>query len=203
MEQIRKIIDFIKRSLNFTNKKKVIENTIIVIIIGIIIIIAGGSLFGNKAPDEAAAATPQPDASKAAGIISSSDKDDEEKRVEAILSQINGVGKVSVMITYYSGEEMVPAYDSKNNNSDTQEKDSGGGTRSIKENSSESSVVYQEGKDGVKSPVVLKEMQPQVKGVVVVADGADDIGVRESLSMAVQALLDVPLHKIQVFERKR
>ena len=44
-------------------------------------------------------------------------------------------------------------------------------------------------------------MYPKVKGVVV-ADGGGDLTVRENLLRAVEVLLDVPVHKVQVYEEK-
>ena len=54
-----------------------------------------------------------------------------------------------------------------------------------------------------KKPIILKEVLPEVKGVVVVADGASDTLIKERLVNAVKVLFDIPIHKIQVFERKQ
>ena len=66
-----------------------------------------------------------------------------------------------------------------------------------------SSIVYEEGGSGVKKPIIVKEVYHKVKGVVVVADGGGDLTVRENLLRAVEVLLDVPVHKIQVYEGKK
>jgi stage III sporulation protein AG len=51
--------------------------------------------------------------------------------------------------------------------------------------------------------VVIKEILPEVKGVIVVAEGASNIEVRESLTRAVQVLSGVAVHKIQVFVKSK
>lgn len=204
MNIIKKIFEYLYNLMNRQNRKKVVENALIVIIIGIIVIIAGGTFFDKgKAKNEVLDTSVKNAVDTAAKGTASDDKAENEKKIEDVLSQIDGAGKVSVLITYVSGKEIVPASDIKKTENDTLEKDNGGGTRSINQNDSESKIVYEESQGGGKKPIIIKEIQPEVKGVVVVADGASDPGVRESLSRAVQVLVDVPMHKIQVFERKK
>lgn len=204
MNWIKKLIEYFKNAISGDNRKKIIENTVIVIIIGIIIIIAGSSLFKKeKITNTDPGSSGDINTKEVGKAVTTDEREDMEKKVEYILSKIKGAGEVNVMITFVSGEEMVPAYDTKRDENETQEKDSGGGTRSIKESSYEDSMVYQEEQGGGKKPVILKKVQPDVKGVVIAADGAADEEVKENLSRAVQALLDVPLHRIQVFERNR
>jgi stage III sporulation protein AG len=188
------------------NRKKIIENSVIVLIIGIIAIVAGGSLFKKsetkkeslKNPTNSTNLTSQ--SLETSAKVVSTDSDINEKRLEDLLMKVKGAGKVHVMVSYVSGKEIVPAYDKKRNDSDTQEKDSGGGVRSIKQNDSEDKLVYEESQGNSKKPIVLKELLPQAKGVVVVADGASDPEVRERLIRAVQVLLDVAVHRIEVLE---
>ena len=203
MEILKKTLEKIKGYMT-GNRKKLVENTLIVLIIGIMVVIAGGTLFkgGSKAKEVNASN----DATASVPVvkdISQADRNDEVKEMEEILSKIDGAGRVSVMITYASGKEMVTASDRKETENNSDEKDSNGGTRSVRQSDSESTTIYEEGQGGVKKPFVLKELHPQVKGVIVVADGASDPVVRESLSKAVQVLMDVPIHKVQVFERKK
>lgn len=51
------------------------------------------------------------------------------------------------------------------------------------------------------APIILTEIQPVVRGVIVVAEGAGDMQVRLDLQRAVQTVLDVPVANIEVFER--
>lgn len=204
MKQLKGLIQFFKDYLNNQNKRKVIENSVIVIILGIVVIIAGGTIFGKSEtkenlPKEEVKAIDDTEVSASV----TDERIETEKKIETLLSKIEGAGNVDVMITYISGKELVPAYDIKKTENDTQEKDSGGGTRNTKESDEENKVVYEESQGGNKKPIILKEIQPSVKGVVVVADGAEDPVVKENLCKAVQVLLDVQIHKIQVLERKK
>jgi stage III sporulation protein AG len=201
MNQIIKLITaisaFIKNKIKSQSKKKTIENTVILIIIGIIIVIAGGTIFKKNTPDSNMKTTPgETGAVETAGVV----KADEKSEIEKILSQIEGAGNVNVMITYISGSESVPAYNDKSTLNETVEKDNGGVTINITQYDSEKTMVFEEN-GSIKKPVITKELTPVVKGVVIVADGAGDIQVRERLAKAVQVLLDVPIHKVQVYKR--
>ncbi|MDQ2085305.1 stage III sporulation protein AG [Herbivorax sp. ANBcel31] len=203
MEKIKKFIKKLKNMFDKDNKK-LGENLVILIIIGVIIIIAGGSFFGGDKKENTKIEKVELEEVETSGIVESSDEKEElELKMEEILSQIEGAGKVRVLITYESGKELVPFTDIKKNDDNVDEVDSAGGTRTSEQSSFESSVVYEEEGGGVKNPFIVKEVYPVVKGVVVVADGGADLTVRESLLKAVQVLLDVPVHRIQVYERKK
>lgn len=189
--------------LGLQERKKLVDNVVVLIILGIVFILAGSTFFkgGGKA-SENRVPSENDSVREVTKLLPTDDKGETERKVESILSQIKGAGKVSVMITYVSGKEAVIAYDQKSNENDTQEKDSGGGARNVRQNQQESSVAYEEEQGGGKKPIVVKELQPAARGVVIVAEGAADEQVKERLCRAVQALLDVPLHRIQVFEKQ-
>lgn len=199
-------MDIIKRvwkMIEGQSRKKLIENTAIVIIIGVIVIIAGGTIFGGGKSD-----VPQKEQQKGGSTVDGSQLavsggDDTEARLRSLLSQMQGVGKVDVMITYSTSRENVPAYDIKKNQSSTAEKDSEGGTRSISQEEYDSTMAYEDSSGGGKKPVILKELEPEVKGVLVVAEGADSVEVRERICNAVTVVLDIPVHRVKVVQRKK
>lgn len=197
------IIKKIKDMIDGQSRKKLIENTAIVIIIGIIVIIAGGTIFGGNKSKESNKTQQNAGSAGGPSLTAASSADDTELKLKSLLSQVQGVGKVDVMVTYYTSKEEVPAYDIKRNQSGTDEKDSEGGTRRVSEEEYESTLAYEDSSSGGKSPVILKELEPEVKGVLVVAEGADSVVVRERVINAVAVLLDVPIHKVQVVQRKK
>jgi len=208
MDKIKKLMEYFKKLLKSEKNNKMGENLIILIIIGVIIIIAGSTLFGEKDKpknDNTGKSVDNKtveDVKDVSVVGVNTERTEIEKNIEHILSQINGAGKVDVLVTYSSGREIVPYSDIKKNDELTDEKDSNGGTRKIDQSSYESQIAYEDSGNGVQKPIILKELMPEVKGVVVVADGASDTLVKESLVNAVKVLLDIPIHKIQVFERK-
>lgn len=120
-----------------------------------------------------------------------------EKKLENILMQMDGVGRVDVMITVLDGGEQIVEKDQKTTSSSTSERDSGGGERSVTEQAGEDSTVYVETADE-KYPYVQKETLPTVAGVVVVAEGGGNPAAVSEISESVQALLKVEPHRIRV-----
>ena len=103
-----------------------------------------------------------------------------EARLEDIRSTVRGAGKVRVLVTYATAGERVAA------------------TRS--EQSGEMKQPATVATEGGQSPIILVEREPEIRGVIVVAEGAADPAVRLSLQRAVQAVTGVPLSCIEVFE---
>ena len=121
----------------------------------------------------------------------------QEAKLEALLSSMEGVGKVEVMLTFLSSEELVVEKDAPVVRSNTVEKDSEGGTRTVTQYESGDSTVYLSG-SGVSEPYVVKTLNPRVVGVLVVAEGAGDDMVRGTLSEIVQALFGVEAQRVKV-----
>ena len=127
-----KVLEYIKNMISNQDKKKVVENCIIFIIIGILIIITGGAIIkrkdtgiGREYLQENRTNTGYD--KESIGILKDNEDYSVEEKLEKILSQIAGAGKVSVMITYVSGDEKVPAYDIRKSENNTNEKDENGG----------------------------------------------------------------------------
>lgn len=211
MNKLGELARKIQQRIGKYGSKKIIEKAVIIAIIGVICLIAGSVLFEDTFKKNAATTTPQavnqkqepadPTAAETLGQAKGESKTEIEENLRSILSQIKGAGKVDVMITFVSGSESVPAVDVNSSENSTQERDKEGGSRDIKENSRDRSIVYEESQ-GVKKPFVVKEILPKVKGVVIVADGGGDAEVRSNLTKAAEALLEVAAHKIQVFQRR-
>lgn len=124
-------------------------------------------------------------------------KKDLEKDIEELLSKIENAGKVKVLITYENGGELVAEKDVKQRESTQTEEDGEGGKRKIEENDTESQVVY-ENIGNNKTPFIKSELYPKIRGVVVVAEGGNDEIVVGKITRALEVLLDLPVHKIQV-----
>jgi stage III sporulation protein AG len=97
-----------------------------------------------------------------------------EKRLENILTEMDGVGNVRVMITVSSGIKTIPHY-----------KEDG-------------SVLTSGGK-----PIVEKEEFPTPIGVVVVSDGADSYLVKSQIIAATVSLLGIKADRVQVYRKMK
>lgn len=182
---------------------KLIKNLAILALLGILLIFIG-NIFTQK-PDTfentSVGNTNDDEAVTSSGTVLQYEAEKTLKSdLVKILSQIEGVGRVSVELTYESGPEYELAYDRQVTTSETEERDDAGGIRRISEMSEEYKVVLV--KDKTEQPVIVREIRPKLRGVLVVAEGADNSRVKAMLFNAVQAVLDLPAHKIQVLPAK-
>lgn len=106
-----------------------------------------------------------------------------ETKLSSRLSELDGAGKVKVIISVKSGMR---------NEIATERQVSGIGG----EKTTETPVLIS-GK-----PLILGEIYPEICGVIIMAKGADDIRVKLSLITAAQTFLDVDSSKIQVLPMK-
>ena len=106
-----------------------------------------------------------------------------------MLEKVSGVGGVEVMITLEDDGEDIVLRDSTGEISSEAD---------ASRSSSSTSAV--EGSNG--DPYVVRNVKPQIKGVVVACEGGGDPEVALKISEAVQALFGLPAHKIVVLEIK-
>lgn len=148
----------------------------------IIILISSLSPKGSEKAPESAEAPQRDDAPD-------SDTDKLEARLEEILSGMRGVGEVRVMVMFEGTEETVIAAD-----------ESESMTESGSSKSSRPATVTNSGSE---TPIVVAEKNPKVVGVIVVAEGAGDIGVNYNIVSAVSTVLGINKNKVQVFEMNK
>ena len=110
-----------------------------------------------------------------------------EERLSDIISEISGVGKVKVMITYKSTSEKRVAKDKNTRNS----------ANEIYEE--EKNVLLGSGSE--QKPFITREEMPKILGVAVVAEGGGRDDVKAEISRAVRALTGVSANNIAVFSR--
>lgn len=124
---------------------------------------------------------------------------DLEKKLENILSKIQGVGKVKVFINYSQSSETVAMYNENSKVSQTEETDTSGGKRVIQSTDSQKDIVFKE-ENGEKIPITQKIIQPKIEGAIITAQGANDATTKSNIMQAVEAATGIATHKIQVFE---
>lgn len=133
-----------------------------------------------------------------AAVQSTVGYDSIEEKLKATLSRIEGAGEVEVMITYESSAEIVPAISVDTQTSTTTDTRDSGSSSTNTENRQSQVVTVGGGSEA--SALVLREDSPVVKGVIVVAKGADNIAVKLNLLNAVQTILNVGPHQVDVYK---
>lgn len=128
--------------------------------------------------------------------------EDMERRLEELLSCMDGVGQVKVMVTMSASEEKVVEKDVPSSAESILETDSAGGTRESVSNTQEEGTVYITDASGSRTPYVKKTLEPSVEGVTVVAQGGGNPVIQKSVTEVIEALFDVDAHKIRVVKMK-
>lgn len=176
---------------------------------GILLIVLANSITPEGETPEKAAG-PEPSGKQAEAVTprnTSSDivnmENKQARSLEAVLSKIDGVGEVSVTVNLASTPEKNFAVNTSTNNKKTTENDQKGGNRVITEVDETGQIVLvRENQGNKEEPVVVKEIKPEVKGVIVVAEGAGDPETRASLLNAVSVFYDIPLYKVVVLSKE-
>lgn len=119
-----------------------------------------------------------------------------EARLSKLLGEMQGVGTCRVYVTLESGVEYVYATAQKENADYVKDSNQNGEKVSEREDT-EQDVILIDGEDGKKG-LLLTEIQPTVKGVVVVCDGGDKNEVVERVTAAVTTALNISSRRVCV-----
>ena len=143
-EKLQKIKE--KNSEENGNSKKKMENLVVLIIIMIVTIVAINYIWsGDKKKDNITTDTNKKLATTENETQTTATEEiGMEQKLENILSNIKGVGKTKVLITYSQTSQIIPMYDEDSSTSTTEETDSGGGTRTVNESTTKKDVIYED-----------------------------------------------------------
>lgn len=196
---IKEKIEKLKEKLKKNGENKKIENLIVFVIILIVTIVIINTIWNgsdNKDKKESEDVSGYKRLAIEENNTETNESDDLEKKLEQILSKMEGVGKVSVMITYSQGSEIVPMQNETSKSSKINETDSDGGTRTTEQVDSSKEVIYSNG-NKVETQTVKN---PIAQGAIVIAEGASNAMVKTNIVSAVEAITGLATYKVQVFE---
>ncbi|GAS82797.1 stage III sporulation protein AG [Paenibacillus amylolyticus] len=125
-----------------------------------------------------------------------------EDKIKSVLENIVGVGTVDVMVTVDSTEELVVQRNVKDSQQLTEETDANGGKRHMTQYTRDGEIITYE-ISGDQTPIVTKKLKPQIRGVLVVARGAENKVVKDLITDAVEKGLNVAAYRISVVPRKQ
>jgi stage III sporulation protein AG len=213
MDQEKGPISWLKRLFSKEGKPdKKYQYLIIVLLFGAAIMIVSNSLMKDHNPDSSMPVLSSSDDTeeeietfgkpKSAGNEVISDYEDRyETQLKEALEGIAGVSDVMVVVNVDNTERTVLEKNTITRSQTTDETDREGGERKVEDQSQDSQVVII--RDGEKEvPIVLETKKPEIRGVLVVAKGADNIQVKKWIIESVTKLLDVPSHRVSVMPKK-
>lgn len=123
-----------------------------------------------------------------------------ENKLSGLLRQVEGIGKTKVMITLKSTRERVVLKDNPGSEESSSEEDGSGGKRESSAYTKEEETILVEGEDGNSTPYIIKEVEPQIEGVVVLCEGGGSGKANVEIIEAVQVLFNLPSHKIKIMK---
>ncbi|MEK4175658.1 stage III sporulation protein AG [Aeribacillus sp. FSL K6-1305] len=121
--------------------------------------------------------------------------------LKGALQSISGVGEVEVIVNVDSSSESVLEKNRSIQNQTTDETDREGGKRQVEDKSVDEQVVIIR-KGDQESPIVVKTEKPKIRGVLVVAKGAENVQIKKMITDAVTRVLDVDSHRVAVLPKK-
>lgn len=178
------------------SKNNYLRNIIILGMIGTLLLLTGNVFLSNNNPPRA---VPQSDNDVNQDQVVYSDYENElARKLEEIISLIDGVGKVRAQVYVKNSIEYEYEYNQNTTNKITSENDQNGGERRIEEDTIESDMVIIKDSSGNEKPVVRRKKIPEITGILIVAQGAENSHLKYRISRAVSSFLDLPVHRISV-----
>jgi len=168
-ETKRKLADKLKRN----------KYVLLVVAAGILILLLPTSTSKKSATATDTATAQQTTAADAFST------EEQEQKLEDALSQIQGAGNVTVLLTVKTSAEQVLAENGDRSSDGT-------------ESSESEEMVIVSDSDGGESAVTVKTIAPEYSGALVVAEGAADASVKLKLLEAVKAVTGLSSDKITV-----
>lgn len=111
-----------------------------------------------------------------------------EKKLASMLSEIEGAQNVSVMITFSDYGKYFYSQEEQAEKSETSTKDN-------------QKPVLKDSPQGGEEPILIKAELPKITGVFITAEGAQNAEVRENITEAVKAVLNVNTKNISVLSK--
>lgn len=175
----------------FKDKNKRTQNLILLVVLLVILLFACNYIFKTDNKNNSNSTSSNSNIDNSNNVTSSTSKTNNselEEKLSIILSQIQGISDVSIVLSYSQEEKQNVVYNTK------EEETNGKST-------TEKVVAYNE-QSGSKSAIVESVECPKVEGAIVVAKGADSVDIRSKIASAVSTVVNIPVYKVQVFEKQ-
>ena len=121
-----------------------------------------------------------------------------QKNLENIVSAIHGAGKAKVLVTFESSSQTVYAVEEKKNKETSEDKSDGEITRKKESDDCEKKYITVKDSDGVERALAVTEIEPKVKGVIIICPGGDDMLVKSRIISAITTSLNISKKQVCV-----
>ncbi len=196
IEEKEKSLPFMQRLLQNDKARKII----VVVGVAAILLIFLSSFFKGDKQQASSTEAVQPAAAAAQSVDDF--KAQTEQSLTNLINGIEGVENASVLVTVEKSSEQIYATEEKTSTQTQQDKNTGTTTKNQSNNSNETKYLVIKNSDGTQQPIAVTEVQPIVKGVVVVCSGGNDPLVQQKVIQAVTTALDITSARVCVVQSK-
>lgn len=199
---LEKLKNFQQDFLNSLKKTNILNTRIVWLgVIGVLLLIFGSVFDGNMLKSSMVDEVPvKQEKSRESTVLPAMGTNDEkflEEKIARLLSSVKGAGNVMASVTLEGSARQEHAKNITKESKIIEEKDTSGGIRTTSE-SKESEQVLLSKESGTDKPVMVSESKARIKGVLIVAEGANDSVVKANLTKAVETGLGIASYKITV-----
>lgn len=115
-----------------------------------------------------------------------------EQRLQTTLEKITGAGSVSVFLYLEDNGEQVLATNRIQKSEETE------GQSGKSDSLEDENEIVRWDRNGMETPYSVKHRYPKPTGILVVAEGAEDDGVKQEIYEAVRAIFGLSAHRIKI-----
>lgn len=119
-----------------------------------------------------------------------------ENKLEQVLTRIKGVGTVQIMMTVEQGAEYIYASEDKVGTDRYQDYDGNQPKKVQTKTTTENNYILVDDSRGNAQPVIKTQIEPTIKGVMVVCDGAGDAVVCGRVTEALTTVLGIGANQV-------
>lgn len=121
-----------------------------------------------------------------------------EENIKSIVSSIDGAGESKVLITLESSVQNIYATEQKKNNEATEDRENDTISKIKQTNDLETRYIKVKDENGAEKALSLTQIQPTIKGVVIVCNGGNNPVIKEKIINAVKTALNITSKRVYV-----
>lgn len=121
-----------------------------------------------------------------------------ENEISETVSLVSGVGRTKVMITLENGVEYIYVSEENKNVALSEDYVNSDRKRTSQTDNSKQNVIIVDSPGGGKEALIKTEIEPQIKGVLIVCDGGDSEEIKSEIKEILSSLLNISEKKISV-----
>ncbi|MDR0314834.1 MAG: hypothetical protein LBH71_02655 [Oscillospiraceae bacterium] len=124
-------------------------------------------------------------------------KEQIENDLKKLISSIDGAGKTKVMVTLDSGTKSIYAIDEAFDESNDISTNGENSDERYKHNSKKEYIIVKNSEND-ETGMVIEVMQPQIRGVAVVCEGANSAVVKQNITDTITAVLNISSTRVSI-----